>query len=419
MKDALTDQVLPLLIQHPLSLHSPCNPIFFSVQIPSHILYHILKHLSLQDKLQFRLACKSWCEVCPAQTFNHRLYLQYQDDWQNSAENIRRYCPSVSIVLSVTDLADLGPLLANPLCDVVYWTPPSARVGLWELALEAAISQSAASVLHDLSQVEVYIDGPQVKLATAHPQTEQNSPDHQVDPFSPVPLRAEGLELCLTLRCGHLGSREAQSLVAKLQGAIYELRVLESLVFTANILPLNNLRVLAFLLTRKAKPTQYWSVLQSIPNLEFLQIYSETEKSAARIPDFLQVMPRLKKVTTLNVATDHFFLCLPAKFLQHVTHLQLGGQVTVDHLPAALRLLRLEVFHDGLNADAYLPLFWGIDQHDAPIEFTLDNFTAAALQHLPTKLHGLILLQSFEENSSSALQMLQFHLLGFQRCIHL
>lgn len=167
-----------MLIQHPVSLRSPCNPTLFSVQIPSHILHHILKHLSLQDKLHFRLACKSWCEVCPAQTCNHRLYLQYQDDWQNSAENIRRYCPSVSIVLSVTDLANFGPLLANPLCDVVYWTPPSARVGLWELALEAAISQSAASVLRDLSQVEVYIDGPQVKLATAHPQTEQNSPDH-------------------------------------------------------------------------------------------------------------------------------------------------------------------------------------------------------------------------------------------------
>lgn len=226
---------------------------------------------------------------------------------------------------------------------------------------------------------------------------------------SPVPLRAEGLELCLTLRCGHLGSREAQSLVAKLQGAIYGLRVLGSLVFTANIFPLNHLRVLAFLLTRKAKLTQYWSVLDTIPNLEFLQIYSETEKAAARIPDFLQVMPRLKKVTTLKVATDHFFLCLPAKYLQHVTHLQLGGQVTVDHLPTALRLLRLEVFHDGLNADVYLPLFWEIDRHDAPIDLSLDNFTAAALQHLPTKLHGLILLQSFEEHSSSVLQMLQFH----------
>lgn len=120
MKAALTDQVLPLLIQHPLSLRSPCNPILFSVQIPSHILYHILKHLSPQDKLQFRLACKSWCEGYPAQTFNHRLYLQYQDDWQYTAENIRRYCPSVVIVLSVTDLTGVEPPHANPLCDVVY-----------------------------------------------------------------------------------------------------------------------------------------------------------------------------------------------------------------------------------------------------------------------------------------------------------
>ncbi len=253
----------------------------------------------------------------------------------------------------------------------------------------------------------MYIDGPQVKLETAHPQTEQTSPDHQVDPLSPVPSRAEGLELCLTLRCGHMGSREAQSLLAKPQGAIYELHVLESLVFTANIFPLNNLRVLAFLLTRKAKPTQHWSVLESIPNLEFLQIYNE--KSAARIPDFLQAMPRLKKVTTLKVATDHFFLCLQAKYLQHVTHLQLGGQVTVDHLPTALRLLRLEVFNDGLSADAYLLWFWEIDQHDTSIEITLENSTAAALQHLPTKLHGLKLLHSFEEDSASALQMLQFH----------
>lgn len=406
MKKALTDQVLSLLMQHLLSVYSP---ILCSVQIPSQILCHNFKHLSLQDKLQSRLACRSWCEVCPAQTSNHRLYLQYQDDWQNSAEHIRRYCPSVSIVLSVTDLADLGPLLANPLCDVVLWTPPSARVGLWDLASEAAISQSAASVLRDLSQVEVYIDGPQVKLATAHPQPEQNSPDNQVDLFSPVPLRAEGLELCLTLRCGHLGSRDAQSLVAKLQGAIYELRVLGSLVFSSYILPMNNLRVLAFLLTRKAKLTQYWSVLEAMPNLEFLQVYSETEKAAARIPDFLQVMPRLKKVTTLKVATDHFFLCLPAKHLQNVTHPQLGGQVTADHLPTALRLLHLEVFNDGLNADAYLPLFWEIDLHDTPIELALDNFTAAALQHLPTKLHGLMLLHSFEEGSSSALQMFQFH----------
>lgn len=75
--------------------------------------------------------------------------------------------------------------------------------------------------------------------------------------------------------------------------------------------------------------------------------------------------------------------------------LELGDEVNVSALPAALRQLHLQSLHVG---DIHATLFWQMQESRRPFDLIVDHFTMSALTCLPASLQGLLLMQPLEQN---------------------
>jgi len=76
--------------------------------------------------------------------------------------------------------------------------------------------------------------------------------------------------------------------------------------------------------------------------------------------------------------------------------LELGDEVYVSALPAALRQLHLQSLNVG---DIHATLFWQMEQSRRPFDLIVNHFTISALACLPASLQGLLLMQPLEQNN--------------------
>jgi len=350
------------------TLNFPTN-----LQVPSHLLDEITHHCNCQDLAHLRLSCRFWRDKLPAKPFTHRVTLQYQSGWELSAQRIRELCPSVVVVLAVNNTKDLLSLVVNPLCDIVSCSPCSKNQQTWDLAIDEVVANKATELLQLLSPIQQVLADPTLN---------------------------KRVELRLGLKAGVVQKQEAQAVMARVQAAVSELRVAGNLtVCAAQVFPIIGLRDLAFVLPAKPKLSQYWDAVACLPNLTSLHVYTQTSKANSYMPRFLEVLPSLCRVNLLQVATLGQHLCLCAHSLQHVTQLQLGSGVTIDHLPACLRTLRLQALQ--INIEGYLTLFSEVQQRHQTLDLMLDTFTDDALLQLPTNLQSLSLLKSLEQATST------------------
>ena len=343
------------------------------LQVPSHLLDEITSHCNCQDLAHLRLSCKLWRDKLPAKAFTHRVTLQYQSGWEISAQSIRELCPSVVVVLPVNNTKDLLSLVVDPLCDIVSCSPCSENERMWYLASDGVVANKAAELLQLLSPIQQLLADPRLN---------------------------KRVELRLGLQAGVVQNEKAQAVIDQVQAAVSELRVAGNMaVCAAQVFPIIGLRDLAFALPAKPKMSQYWDAVACLPNLTSLHVYTQTPKANSYMPRFLEVLPSLCRVKLLQVATWGQHLCLSAHSLQHVTQLQLGSGVTIDHLPACLRTLRLQALQ--IYIEGYLTLFSEVQQQHQTLDLMLDTFTDDALLQLPTNLQSLSLLQSLEQASST------------------
>jgi len=341
------------------------------LQVPSHLLDEITSHCNCQDLAHLRLSCKYWRDKLPANAVSHRVTLQYQSGWEVSAQNIRKLCPAVVVVLAVNNTKDLLSLVVDPLCDIVSCSPCAENEHMWDLVSDGAVANKATELLQGLSPIQQVLADPRLN---------------------------KRVELRLRFKAGVVQSEKAQAVIDQVQAAVSELRVTENLtVCAAQVFPMTGLRDLAFLLPAKPKMSQYWDAVACLPNLTSLHVYTQTPKANSYMPHFLEVLPSLCRVKLLQVATWGQRLCLSAHSLQHVTELQLGSGVTIDHLPACLRTLRLQALQ--INIEGYLTLFSEVQQRHQTLDLMLDTFTDDALLQLPTNLQSLSLLQPLEQAS--------------------
>lgn len=338
-----------------------------------HLLDKITRHCNCQDLAHLRLSCRLWHDKLSAKEFTHRVTLQYQSGWELSAQRIRELCPSVVVVLAVNNTKDLLSLVVDPLCDIVSCSLNSKNQETWDLAVGEVVANKATELLQLLSPIQQVLADPTLY---------------------------KRVELQLGLKAGVVQNQDAQAVVAQMQAAVSESRVAGNLtVCAAQVFPIIGVRDLAFVLPAKPKLSQYWDAVACLPNLTSLRVYTQTPKANSYMPCFLEVLPSLCRVKVLQVATFSQRLCLSAHSLQHVTQLQLGSGVTIDHLPACLRTLRLQALHT--YVEGYLTLFSEVQEEHQTLDLMLDAFTDDALLQLPTKLQSLSLLESLEQATST------------------
>jgi len=279
------------------------------------------------------------------------------------------------VALAVKGTAKLVQLLENPLCDVVVCALRPALMSRRSLEPPQVVYDKAADFLRLMNQVQELRD-------TAH--------------------ISGRLELQLRVRSDHVQLQEIKNVMQSLGPVIAELRVLDRFDSCAKqLFPLENVRTVAFSLPGQAdrRMTQLQGAITSLPNLQTIQVYTMTTKGAGLLPCFLEVLYRLPHITSLRVATSGCAVCLQARSLSHTVDLELGDEVYLSALPAALRQLHLQSLNVG---DIHATLFWQIQESRRPFDLIVDHFTISALSQLPASLQGLILMQPLEQNKSDS-----------------
>ena len=142
------------------------------------------------------------------------------------------------------------------------------------------------------------------------------------------------------------------------------------------------------------------NALQELPALQALQLYSEKDGSVSpnRFIDMLKVMPSLPNLSILRVAAHqkHHVAVLPADQLGRITELELGHNMSLNHPPTGLQVLRLQSLCRTPEASlGYAELF--LQMHNLPsmslFSLSIDEFDDGTLLTLPVNLQQLTLLQ--------------------------
>ena len=186
------------------------------------MLSDIASKLALPDLAQFRLACKTSCNIRPAHTFTHRITIAHDaSDWQTRSKKIKEMCPAVTVALAVKGTANLVQLLENLLCDVVVCALRPALMSRWSLEPPQVVYDKAADFLRVMNQVQELHDKAQISGC---------------------------LELQLRVRSDHVQLQEIKNVMQSLGPVIAELRVLDRFDSCAKqLFPLENVRTVAFL----------------------------------------------------------------------------------------------------------------------------------------------------------------------------
>ena len=337
------------------------------------MLSDIASKLSLCDLAHFRLACKTYCNIRPAHTLTHRITIEHDADWETRSKKIKEVCPAVTVALAVKGTANLVQLLEDPLCDVVVCALRPALMSRWSLEPPQVVYDKAYDFLNLMNQVQ-----------GLHDKAELSG----------------RLELQLRVRSDHVQMQEIKHVIKSLGPVIVELRVLERLDSCAKqLFPLENVRIVAFSLPGQAnrRMTQLQDAITSLPSLQSIQVYTQTAKSAELLLCFLEVLYGLPHITSLRVVTGGCAIGLQARSLLHIVDLELGDEVYLSALPAALRQLHMQSLHVG---DIHATLFLQMDQSRRPFDLIVDHFTISALSRLPASLQGLILKQPLEQDNS-------------------
>ena len=117
------------------------------------------------------------------------------------------------------------------------------------------------------------------------------------------------------------------------------------------------------------------------------------------IPFVLQVLPSITKVTSLRIVTQSNHVCLPSALLLHLTALEMGLHVTIDHAPAKLCCMRFEDLQS--SPAEYSDLFRQMEKLSVPVSIVLDFSSPALVMMLPSNLQQLSLMQPFREGQLS------------------
>ena len=350
------------------------------LQTPQNVLNSIAQHARFADQARFRLVCNNWRDAHRAESFSHRVTVQYEPDWDKTAEMIKRLFPSIIVVVVVDDFQVVTAVLDSPLCDKVLYSSQTDAVLSWQLSSKCAMLDRALDVKDLFSKVQELLD---------------------------ISAYRQRLELRLSLRASHARVQTVQTAIHELQATIRELHVVESLpMFVTSAFPLHHLRALAFTLPYNPRG-DYRAAILSLPSLESVHVHANTANATLSVPFFLSVLLCIPGVVTLKVSTLGNYVTLSAASLQHVTNLQLGSGVTIDHVPAVLQHLRLQALHNSWSG--MLPVFQELEQLDRRLDLTLDTFSLEALLQLPTNLESLTLLQHLEQPSSDIKQMSDCH----------
>jgi len=346
------------------------------LQLPAVLLEKIVGELPVPEKAQFRLACSSWRNACPAHALAHRLTIAHRPGWELHAAAVRHYCPNIQIVVHLEGCNDVAQLLQHPHCDVVSCFPQGAAA-FPQWALHPGIFQ------HDT-------------YAGALQQAQQLA-----DILEKAGATTKGcLELHLKLRSNSVIRGDLNAELQRLKPVIVQVREQEQLLLSAGKLfpitsPMLNLRVLAFCLPRKPNSASYFqNAVRGAPNLECLQIYAHSSITAERIIKFLQFLPDLAKLVSLRVDTARHHVCLPAECLKHITMLELGSHVHFIGRPNSLHRLVLENL-DKEN-QGYIAMLSAIADCEPPFSIELSKFSVPLLPSLPVQLYQLSLLQKLD-----------------------
>ncbi len=325
----------------------------------------IASKLALCDLAQFRLACKTFREVRPAH-LTHRITIEHGAGWQARCKKIKEMCPAVTVALAVKEIANLVQLLESTLCDVVVCTLRPALMSRWSLEPPQVVYDKAADFLRLISQVQEMRDRAHI---------------------------SGRLELQLRVRSDHVQLQEIKHVMQSLGPVIAELRMIDRFDSCAKqLFPLEN--AVAFSLPGQAdgRMTQLQGAITSLPNLQTIQLFAQMQVLAC----FLEVLCTLPRITSLRVATGGCAVCLQARSLSHIVDLELGDEVYLSALPAALMQLHLQSLNVG---DIHATLFWQMQESRRPSDLIVDHFTISALACLPASLQGLLLMQLLEQNN--------------------
>ena len=344
------------------------------VQVPLDILLLVASQLCLRDRASLCLTCKRLRRA--TRSVPKRVHL-YSANWTAAAQQLRQTWPQVNIVVNVDEDGELAELVESPACDTISIAPQAELMAQWTFEPFCRyISGSSKQTLRRLQKAQ-----------------------QQLQAYGDV----KKLEFILLLRSDQTGLAKMQNAIIDVAPAISHLRVKESLTECAkNILPLSNLHTLGFTLPYKFSELQAMqAAVDQLPSLTALHVYTSTANATSLLPRFLQSLLRLERLTSLRVVTSGHACCLVATSLQHVTALELGQRVTLDHLPNKLAHLRLQDAHDGFEPDT--TVFQHILHLEVPCSLGLDIFTHSALQQLPTTLQDLSLWQRFDEEHLDSL----------------
>ncbi len=358
--------------QHQAKVHG--NSILLSLQLPKEIVTKITGQLPLLDQASFRRVCTKWRDLHSAGNFTHRVSFTTKTGWQDLAGELRRLCPQITIVVQLESLTGLAEVLKCPHYDIISCYPQgSAIMSRWTL--------QTGTHIHD-KYLRAQKEAEDLLCAFEQLQTQ---PGHQ-----------GRLELNLRVRSSHMTRSPLSDMMKQLKPAITQIREQESALMTANLMsPMSSLRTIAFGVPRTRSQKNLQDAIRCAPSLECIQVYAHTQVTAERLVSFLEVLSDLPKVTTLRVATASCPICLPSVYLQHITSLELGVNVSFKLPPQRLGSLLLE----GLQLDykGYDAMFSGLQSSHNVLCIELNSFAPTALQLLPTKLHHLKLLQALDE----------------------
>ena len=227
------------------------------------------------------------------------------------------------------------------------------------------------------------------------------------------------LELNIRIRSSHAVKPDVQPLLLRLMPAIVQLREREQLVTTADLLfPTNSLQTIAFSLPRKPKDqAPFQNAVRRAPTLECLQLYVKTPVTAQRAVNFLNILPELPKVVSLRLVTRGHPACLPAEYLQHITTLELGTEVSFSGHPPALSSLTIESLDS--RYDNYAVMMSQLNNMVSIVNITVDDFVAPALCLLPTNLQQLSLSKKLDAGLWGSLQEKLSVITGLHRLTNL
>ena len=268
---------------------------------------------------------------------------------------------------------ELGKLLQSTLCDKVYLRRiPQAPIKKWNVKHLSDIPTKAKQSLHHFQKVHQALgtgaDNNKIELACKVVASQAR--------------RYPGLHAA----------------IASVAPNIRHLHILQSLTdFVDHNFPLSGLKTLAFTMSVRADTVvQHQKALLALPSLERLHISARSQSSAECIPELLQVLGRLPNVTSLLVSTDSGECGLSASALMHLTAVGLDTDVFVDALPARLAHLCLAGSH--VVVQPHLHMLKQSEKSRLPLSIRLQSLQPVVLQHLPSNLHSLSLLQPFGEH---------------------